>query len=156
MTLNPREYDPEELRSKARQADDTNVRDLKERLSEQEETAEAAVRSGQLKQLLFMESSASEERLARPYLESMPGKYAAEITLFEWLDFLLERGGVKRSLEAIGYYENIGWVGETAASELRDHIRGFAGPVDEDDHEDFEMTDHVLSLVFIGRLASME
>ena len=156
MTLNPREYDPEELRSKARQADDTNIRELKERLSEQEETADAAVRSGQLKQLLFMESSASEERLTRPYLESMPGKYAAEITLFEWLDFLLERGGVKRSLEAIGYYENIGWVGEAAASELRDHVRGFAGPADEDDHEDFEMTDHVLSLVFIGRLASMK
>jgi flagellar protein FlaE len=155
MTLNPREYDPEELRSAAREGGDSDVRDLKERLAAQEETAKAAVRSGQLKQLLFMQSSASEERLDRPYLETMPGKYAAEITLFEWLDFLLERGGVKRSLEAIDYYENIGWVGESAAAELQDHIRGFAGPADEEAHEDFEMTDHVLSLVFIGRLASM-
>ncbi|WP_232688512.1 FlaD/FlaE family flagellar protein [Halobacterium zhouii] len=156
MTLNPREYDPEELRRAAQQTDDSDIRDLKERLSEQEESVEEAVRSGQLKQLLFMESSAGEERLSRPYLESMPGKYAAEITLFEWLDFLLERGGVKRSLKAIGYYESIGWVGESAASELRDHVRGFAGPADADDHEDLGMTDHVLSLVFIGRLASME
>ncbi|MFC3476243.1 FlaD/FlaE family flagellar protein [Halobacterium litoreum] len=156
MTLNPREYDAEELRSAARKSDDENIRELKERLAEHEQTADEAVRSGQLKQLLFMHSSADEERLQRPYLESMPGKYAAEITLFEWLDFLLERGGVKRSLEAIEYYENIGWVGDEAAEKLRNHVRGFAGPADEESHSDFEMADHVLSLVFIARLASME
>lgn len=156
MTLNPSEYDAEELRSAARQGDGKNIRELKERLAEHEQSAEEAVRSGQLKTLLFMHSSASEEDLQRPYLEQMPGKYAAEITLFEWLDFLLERGGVKRSLEAIDYYETIGWVGSDAAEELRNHVRGFAGPADEDQHTDLEMTDHVLSLVFIARLASME
>lgn len=156
MTLNPAEYDAEELRSAARQGDGDNIRELKERLSEHEETAEAAVRSGQLKQLLFMHSSASEADLTQPYLEQMPGKYAAEITLFEWLDFLLERGGVKRALEAIDYYETVGWVGEDAAEELRDHVRGFAGPADEDEHEDLGMQDHILSLVFIARLASMD
>ncbi|MXR20601.1 FlaD/FlaE family flagellar protein [Halobacterium bonnevillei] len=156
MTLNPREYDPEELRSAAQQSDGENIRELKQRLTEQEQAGEESIRSSQLKQLLFMHSSASEQNLQRPYLESMPGKYAAEITLFEWLEFLLERGGVKRSLEAVDYYESIGWVGEDAAEELRDHIRGFAGPADEEDHGDFEMTDHVLSLVFIARLSSME
>ncbi|WP_336037650.1 FlaD/FlaE family flagellar protein [Halobacterium yunchengense] len=155
MTLNPREYDPEELRSAAAPGDGENVRELKERLTEREQTGEESIRSSQLKQLLFMHSSASEADLTRPYLESMPGKYAAEITLFEWLEFLLERGGVKRSLDAIDYYEAIGWVGADAADELRDHVRGFAGPADEDDHDDFEMTDHVLSLVFIARLSSM-
>jgi flagellar protein FlaE len=156
MTLNPSEYDAEELRSAARKGDGENIRELKKRLAEHEQSAEEAVRSGQLKQLLFMHSSASEEDLQRPYLAQMPGKYAAEITLFEWLDFLLERGGVKRSLEAIDYYETIGWVGSDAAEELRNHVRGFAGPADEDEHTDLEMTDHVLSLVFIARLASME
>lgn len=156
MTLNPREYDPEELRSAARQGDGQNIRELKERLTEHEQSADEAIRSSQLKQLLFMHSSASEENLQRPYLKSMPGKYAAEITLFEWLEFLLERGGVKRSLDAVDYYESIGWVGEDAAEELRDHVRGFAGPADEEDHSDFEMADHVLSLVFIARLSSME
>jgi flagellar protein FlaE len=156
MTLNPREYDPEELRNAAQQSDGENIRELKQRLTEHEQTGEESIRSSQLKQLLFMHSSASEQNLHRPYLESMPGKYAAEITLFEWLEFLLERGGVKRSLEAVDYYESIGWVGEGAAEELRDHVRGFAGPADEDDHGDFEMADHVLSLVFIARLSSME
>lgn len=156
MTLNPREYDPEELRSAARQGDGENIRELKERLTEHDEPVEESVRSGQLKQLLFMHSSASEESLQRPYLESMPGKYAAEITLFEWLEFLLERGGVKRSLDALEYYESVGWVGEDAAVELRDHVRGFAGPADDEDHSDFELADHVLSLVFIARLSSME
>jgi flagellar protein FlaE len=156
MTLNPREYDPEELRSAARAGGDENIRELKQRLKEHEQTAEEAVRSGQLKQLLFMHSSASEENLERPFLQSMPGKYAAEITLFEWLDFLLERGGVKRSLEAIDYYETIGWVSEDAAEKLRNHVRGFAGPADEEDHSDLEMADHVLSLVYIARLSSME
>lgn len=156
MTLNPREYDPEELRSEAVQADEDDIRELKERLSDGEQATEESVRSGQLKQLLFMESSAGDGGVERPYLAAMPGNYAAEITLFEWLDFLLERGGVRRSLEAVGYYESIGWLGERAAEELRDHIRGFAGPADEDSHGDFEMDDHVLSLVYIGRLASME
>ena len=156
MTLNPREYDPEELRSAARKGDGENIRELKKRLSEHEHGAEEAVRSAQLKQLLFMHSSASEERLERPYLKTMPGKYAAEITLFEWLEFLLERGGVKRSLQALDYYENVGWIGEEASEQLRDHVRGFAGPADEEEHTDLEMADHVLSLVFIARLASME
>lgn len=156
MTLNPREYDPEELRNAAQQSDSENIRDLKARLTDEDGPVEESVRSGQLKQLLFMHSSASEDSLQRPYLESMPGKYAAEITLFEWLEFLLERGGVKRSLEALEYYESVGWVGEEAAAELQDHVRGFAGPADDEDHRDFEMADHVLSLVFIARLASME
>jgi flagellar protein FlaE len=155
MTLNPREYDPEELRSAVQEGDGRNVRELKERLTEHEQVDEETLRSKQLKQLLFMHSGASEESLRRPYLESMPGKYAAEITLFEWLEFLLERGGVKQSLDAVDYYESIGWVGEDAAAELRDHVRGFAGPADGDDHEEFEMADHVLSLVFIARLSSM-
>jgi flagellar protein FlaE len=156
MTLNPRDYDPEELRSAARAGGDENIRELKERLKEHEETTEEAVQSDQLKQLLFMHSSASAEGLERPYLQSMPGKYAAEITLFEWLDFLLERGGVKRALKAIEYYETIGWVSEDAAERLQSHVRGFSGPADDDAHSDLGMADHVLSLVYIARLASME
>ena len=156
MTLNPREYDPEELRSAARAGGDENIRELKERLKEHEQTTEGSVRSDQLKQLLFMHSSASAEGLERPYLESMPGKYAAEITLFEWLDFLLERGGVKRALKAIEYYETVGWVSEDAAERLQSHVRGFSGPADDESHTDLEMADHVLSLVYIARLSSME
>ncbi|MGB9962325.1 hypothetical protein ACOZ32_08970 [Halobacterium sp. MBLA0001] len=45
MTLNPREYDPEELRSAARAGGDENIRELKERLKEHEQTTEEAVRS---------------------------------------------------------------------------------------------------------------
>lgn len=151
MTLNPREYDPEELRSAARAGGDENIRELKERLKEHEQTTEEAVRSAQLKQLLFMHSSASVESLERPYLETMPGQYAAEITLFEWLDFLLERGGVKRALKAIEYYETVGWVSADAAERLQGHVRGFSGPADDDSHSDLEMSDHVLSLVYIAR-----
>lgn len=156
MTLNPREYDPEELRSVAREGDGENIKELKQRLAGREQSSDESVRSGQLKQLLFMHSSADPGDLDRPYLDAMPGTYAAEITLFEWLDFLLESGGVKRSVEAIDYYENVGWVGEDAAQQLRNHVRGFASSADEDAHSDFEMTDHVLSLMFIARLASME
>ncbi|MGB9962323.1 FlaD/FlaE family flagellar protein [Halobacterium sp. MBLA0001] len=114
------------------------------------------MRSAQLKQLLFMHSSASVESLERPYLETMPGQYAAEITLFEWLDFLLERGGVKRALKAIEYYETVGWVSADAAERLQGHVRGFSGPADDDSHSDLEMSDHVLSLVYIARLSSMQ
>lgn len=153
MTIDPREYDPNELR-RAVEGDDKNLRELKNRMAEHDHSAEDVLRSAQLKQLLLMESSAPEGALERPYLETIPGKYAAEITLFEWLDFLLGRIGVKETLSAVDYYESIGWLGEPAAAELKDHARAFEDP-GVDDHRDLDMSDHVLSLVYIARLSSM-
>lgn len=153
MTIDPREYDPNELR-RAVAGDDKNLREIKERMAEHDHSAEDVLRSAQLKQLLLMESSASPESLERPYLESIPGKYAAEITLFEWLDFLLGRVGVRETLSVVDYYEQIGWLGENAAEELRDHARAFE-EVAVNDPRDLDMADHVLSLVYIARLSSM-
>lgn len=153
MTIDPREYDPNELRGSAE--GDKNVRAIKERMAEHEHTAEDALRSAQLKQLLLMESSAPEGALERPYLETIPGKYAAEITLFEWLDFLLGRAGVKETLSVVDYYESLGWLGESAADELRDHARAFEDPSTTGERRELDMADHVLSLVYIARLSSM-
>lgn len=153
MTIDPREYDPNELR-RAIDGDDKNLRAIKDRMAEHEHSAEDALRSAQLKQLLLMESSSPEGALERPYLETIPGKYAAEITLFEWLDFLLGRVGVKETLSVVNYYESIGWLGENAAQELRDHARAFEDPGVNDPRE-LDMADHVLSLVYIARLSSM-
>lgn len=153
MTIDPREYDPNELR-RAMEGDDKNLRAIKDRMAEHEHSAEDALRSAQLKQLLLMESSAPDGALERPYLETIPGKYAAEITLFEWLDFLLGRVGVRETLSVIDYYESLGWLGEPAAEELRDHARAFEDP-GVGEHRDLDMADHVLSLVYIARLSSM-
>lgn len=152
MTIDPREYDPDELRRAV--DDDKNLRAIRDRMAEHDHSAEGVLRSAQLKQLLLLESSAPEGALERPYLEEIPGKYAAEVTLFEWLDFLLGRVGVRKTLAAVDYYERIGWLGEGAAEELRDHIRAFEEPGGSDVH-DLDMTDHVLSLVYIARLSSM-
>jgi flagellar protein FlaE len=153
MTIDPREYDPDELRH-ALEGGDKNLREIADRMADHEHTAEEGLRSAQLKQLLLMESSAPADALERPYLEAIPGKYAAEITLFEWLDFLLGRVGVRETLAVVDYYESIGWLGSPAAAELRDHARGFeqAGSVET---KELDMADHVLSLVYIARLSAM-
>ena len=92
--------------------------------------------------------------IKKAHLEKIPGKYAAEITLFEWLDFLLGRVGVRETLKVVDYYERIGWLGEAAAEELRDHARAFEDPGVNNPRE-LDMADHVLSLVYIARLSAM-
>lgn len=159
MPLNPRDYDPEELRSAAdEELGDRNLRELRERIADHDHSSdgEQALRSTQVKELLLRESGMEPANLERPYLTDLPQAYAARLTLFEWLDFLLQRGGVRRTLEAIDYYRDIGWIGESVGTELRDHVRAFDALPEESSTKPMEVPDHVLSLVYIARLASME
>lgn len=158
MPLDPSDYDPDELRRAA--SDDLGDRelgDLRDRLAEHDHTVEAekALRSGQVKELLLLESGADPEDVERPYLETVPDAYAARVTLFEWLDFLLQRGGVKRTLDALDYYADVGWISDSVAAELRDHVRAFDALPEGTATDPLEMDDHVLSLVYVARLATM-
>lgn len=147
------EYVPAELQ----RADTTDVavRKLREHMERTDDAEADALHADQLKDLLLMESSASEEQLERPYLTRIPGKYAAEVTLFEWLDFMLGEVGMRGTLDAIEFYVRVGWLGESAAEELRDHVRGFRELAGKTDAAELDGGDHVLSLVYIARLASM-
>lgn len=87
----------------------------------------------------------------------LPDRYGAEVIVFEWLDFLIEKAGFENTGNALSYYADIGWVSEAAYESLRSYMYGFsdvdrfgsAGPASLD------MSDHVLSLVYVARLASL-
>lgn len=158
MPLNPRDYDPEELRSAANEElGDRNLRELRERIADHDHSPDAkqALRSTQVKELLLRESGTEPTDMERPYLSAIPQVYAARLTLFEWLDFLLQRAGVRRTLEAIDYYADIGWIADSVAAELRDHVRAFDALPEEGASKPLEVPDHILSLVYIARLESM-
>lgn len=158
MPLNPKDYDPDELRSAARKGfGNRNLRELRERIADEDpgSDTQSVLRSSQIKELLLRESGMNPSNLSRPYLESLPDAYAARLTLFEWLDFLLQRGGVRRTLEALDYYSEIGWISQPVAGELRDHVRAFDTLPEDSSTDELQVPDHVLSLVYVARLSSM-
>ncbi|RLM59464.1 flagellar protein d/e [Halobellus sp. Atlit-31R] len=111
-----------------------------------------ALRKNQLEQLLVHETAAS-EGLSKPYLGSLPDAYAAERLVFDWLEFLVLKGGFKRTMDALRYYHTVEWLTEDVESELQDYLVGFSGEVSET--TEYDVDDHHLSLVYIARLASM-
>jgi len=111
-----------------------------------------ALRQNQLEQLLVHETAASGE-LSKPYLTGLPDAYAAERLLFDWLEFLVLKGGFKRTMDALRYYQTVGWLTAGVEADLRDYLVGFTGEVADTDT--YDVDDHHLSLVYIARLASM-
>ncbi|MFP4530458.1 MAG: FlaD/FlaE family flagellar protein [Halodesulfurarchaeum sp.] len=157
MTTNPREYDTQELRQAAREKARDRDRDIealrRDLAAEAEDTDE--IPEAQLKELILLEGGSDPADLERPYLEYVPDQYAARLTLFEWLQFALERVGSRRTLDALEYYVDIGWLSKSAAEELREHVRVFQDAAVEEGGRTFETADHLVSLVYIARLASM-
>ncbi|MBB6647710.1 FlaD/FlaE family flagellar protein [Halobellus ruber] len=111
-----------------------------------------ALRGNQLEQLLVHETAAS-EGVSKPYLTSLPDAYAAERLLFDWLEFLVLKGGYKRTMDALRYYRAVEWLTAEVEAELRDYLVGFSGEVSDTDA--YDVDDHHLSLVYIARLSSM-
>ncbi|MFW5900645.1 MAG: FlaD/FlaE family flagellar protein [Halodesulfurarchaeum sp.] len=157
MTTNPRQQDKQELRRAAREkarARNEDIEELRRDLASQAEES-VAVPKAQLKELILLEGGADPADLERPYLESIPDQYAARLTLFEWLQFALETVGSRGTLDALEYYVTIGWLSDGAADELQDHVRVFQDGYPEEPNGGFETADHLVSLVYIARLASM-
>jgi flagellar protein FlaE len=157
MTINPREYDTKELRQAAQEKSrdrNQDIEELRRDLAAQADDSEG-VPKAQLKELILLQGGADPSDLERPYLESVPEQYAARLTLFEWLQFTLDKVGSRRTLEALEYYVNIGWLSDTAAEDLRDHVRVFQDARTAEPMGAFETADHLVSLVYIATLASM-
>jgi len=164
MTINPRDYDLDELRKMARKrgersgglADEEDIPDpanLEMGMddAEDEVLAGSSFRSGLYRELLPFLSGEDHEK---PYLAALPETYAAEFVVFEWLEFLLMHSGYKGADEAIAYYESIDWITESVQSDLSDYLLG----IDEsatNDGNDLSVDDHMLSLVYIAKLTSM-
>ena len=112
-----------------------------------------ALRSNQLEQLFLHQSAMIREELTKPYLGDIPQKYAAERVIFDWLEFLVLKGGFKRTMDALRYYRTIDWITADVESALQDYLVGFSD-AGHGTH-DLDVDDHQLSLVYVARLASM-
>ncbi len=155
MSIKPADYDLRELRRMA--SEDEPPIDLT--ASDGERTAEDLLRLGQREELLKLQTKllASGGLPEKPYLTGLPMRYGAEVIVFEWLDFLIEKSGFEHTGNALSYYADIDWVNDDAYESLRSYLYGFsetdrfgsAGPASLD------MSDHVLSLIYIARLASL-
>lgn len=169
MTINPRDYDLDELRKMARErgdeprsapreegADESTSPDVGSGFSPMEESTPSPSRdrfeSGLYRELLPLEAGA--DGLQKPYLSALPETYAAEFVVFEWLEFLLGNFGFKGANEALQYYESVGWITEDVESTLHDYLLGIED-VSGGEQYDLDTDDHKLSLVYIARLVSM-
>ena len=176
MRIDPGNYDPDELRRLAESHPDDGRRDGRDGRgsdgfaahdgdgarggatragsrragSGARGRAAEALRTNQLEQLFYLQSAAG--GLEKPYLRSLPQSFAAERVVFDWLEFLVLRGGFRGAFEALRYYHTIGWITEEVATELENYLVGLP---DAPSGGEFGVDDHQSSLVYLARLASL-
>jgi len=161
MTINPRDYDLDELREMARkrgesanglgdgeEVPDPSNLDIGLEEADDDVPAGNSFRAGLYRELLpFLGGEAAE----KPYLATLPENYAAEFVIFEWLEFLLMHSGYQGADEALEYYESIDWITEDVRAALSDYLLGIDEPATNDDN-DLSVDDHMLSLVYVAKL----
>ena len=159
MTINPRDYDLDELRKMARQqrpngmgeGGEPDPADLEVALEGEEDVAAgSSFRAGLYRELLPFLGDGVE----KPYLERLPEQYAAEFVVFEWLEFLLMHSGYQGASDALDYYESTDWITEDVQSDLSEYLRGIDEAGSNDGNE-LGVDDHMLSLVYVTKLQSM-
>lgn len=101
------------------------------------------------RELLRLENGADD--VERPYLATLPEAYAGEELIFEWLGYLQEVTGLKRAMEALSYYRELGWLGDDAWATLREYLVGLE--IDAEEPRDLQADDHLTSLSYVARLA---
>lgn len=162
MSLNPRDYDLDELRKMARkrggntngggEAEEPDIGLGSMGPSEEEVGTGSSFREGLYRELLPLEAGSDET--TKPYLSALPENYAGENLIFEWLEFLLLHAGYQGATEALDYYESIGWLTEDAEATLNEYLLG----IDDqgaNDGNTLDVDDHMLSLVYIAKLSAM-
>ncbi|MFB6308166.1 MAG: FlaD/FlaE family flagellar protein [Haloarculaceae archaeon] len=161
MTINPRDYDLDELRELARKRGEAangngGMPDPTEMdfdfPDEEDPAAGSSYRAGLYRELLPFFGGT--ENIEKPYLTHLPETYAAEYVLFEWLEFLLLHAGFQGANSALDYYESVDWITEDVRATLSDYIVGIDDEVSNDDNE-LDVDDHMLSLVYVAKLRAM-
>jgi len=99
------------------------------------------------------------DRDGKPYLHAIPGGYASELLVIEWLTYLRDESGTAEALRAIRYYESIGWIGGSAAETLQQYLTGLGTGEQTDTVEGetrLSIDHHTNSLRYIGRLGGAD
>jgi archaeal flagellar protein FlaE len=154
MSINPADYDLRKLRRMA--DEDEPPLDI---VADDERAAADLLRLGQREELLKLQTKllASGSLPEKPYLTGLPTRYGAEVIVFEWLDFLIEKAGFENTGNALSYYVDVEWLSEPAYESLRSYMYGFSETdrFDSTGPASLDTNDHVLSLIYIARLASL-
>lgn len=147
MTINPRDYDLGELEGGETVGRETAAE------RESNVAPDDIVGSNQYRELMQLE--AMTDSLEKPYLDALPDAYAAEVVIFDWLEYLVGIGGFKGALEALRYYRTIGWLTNDIEDILGDYLRSFDDPK-RNDPSGLGRADHQLSLVYVAKLAAID
>jgi flagellar protein FlaD len=149
MTVNPRNYDADELRelAGAEPADDGS------KAATPAVKPEESIRDEQFRQLLALQSERQQiDQLSRPFLSAIPESTLGEGLRDEWLDFLVHVGGHDRTKRAVHYYRRLQWITSTVESELLESVDQFPEPTHD---RSLTSGDHRLSLLYVATLASL-
>ena len=88
------------------------------------------------------------------YLASMPASYVAEFLALEWVEYLVDVGGVVGARRALRRYEDLGWISEPVRSDLTDYLDGVSADADAFGSAGrLDVDQHTTSLTYISRLA---
>ncbi len=90
----------------------------------------------------------------RPYLAELPDSYDAEQTIIDWLDPLVAAAGIQGALDALAYYESVGWISTATEKQLQEYVRLVADPDLGARTRQADMHHHRRSLTYIARLAA--
>lgn len=115
-------------------------------------SAEIGLGTTECRELVMLETTRGELD-SKPYLTHVPRSYIGELIIFRWLEDLVSKAGFAQAVDAITYYASINWISEPVVRSLREYLSGFSEPVDES--RQITLEDHVRSLLYIARLASL-
>ncbi len=93
------------------------------------------------------------DRQRSPHLATLPDGYVADVLVLDWMTYLQRRAGSSEVVQAVEYYQRIGWIAEPVADRLRTVVEGLdARATDPDGSVGLTVDDHARSLEFISRL----
>lgn len=151
--LDPKEYDPEELRTLAGAASPTaEPTDEERRWAKPADflgQAEASVMAAQLGDVYYLQ--AAQGGADRPYLPALPAAAPGARLALDWLEFLVAVGGHDRAEEALDYYQRVQWIGADANETLTELLPGLSAGGDDR----LRPAHHRTSLLFVARLAAL-
>ena len=170
MSINPSDYNLDELRKMARERggqagdsgssgagggggqSDVGLGSVGPGEESVGSTGSDQFRAGLYRELLPLEAGGQS---TKPYLHALPEHYSGEHLVFEWLEFLLLHAGYQGAIEALDYYESVDWITEDVESTLNDYMLGLDDQ-STTDPTNLDVDDHLLSLVYIAKLSSMQ
>lgn len=88
----------------------------------------------------------------KPYLDSLPDGFDAEVLTVEWMEFLVAEVGIREATRALEYYETIGWLTEDTKAELEAYLDG----LEAGDRANLSVEHHLRTLEYVEELTVSE